>query len=178
MDNSSFHAGQFSQFSFTLVALFVRKTGCSVRYLDATIKAAIRVWNRVEEYTLSIPFRSNGRYYWRSGWAIFAGRSSLGVGRHTAAEQAVSGAFHSRRVRGGSVRQICRAISRKGNSTTSEGGCLSNWIRIHRDRGCRRRGSATEQSQTPSEGAPTGASLDWRLSPDDKSETVKNNLKR
>ncbi len=55
MDNSSFHAGQFSQFSFTLVALFVRKTGCSVRYLDATIKAAIRVWNRVEEYTLSIP---------------------------------------------------------------------------------------------------------------------------
>ena len=146
----------------------MRKTWCSVRYLDATIKAAIRVWNRVEEYTLCIPFRSNGRYYWRSGWAIFAGRSSLGVGRHTAAEQAVSGAFHSRR----------RAISRKGNSTTSEGGWLSNWIRIHRDRGCRRRGSATEQSQAPSQGAPTGASLDWRLSPDDKSETVKNNLKR
>ena len=41
----------------------MRKTWCSVRHLDATIKAAIRVWNRVEEYTLSIPFRSNGRYY-------------------------------------------------------------------------------------------------------------------
>ena len=79
------------------------------------IKAAIRVWNRVVENTLSIPFRSNGRFYWRSGWAIFAGRSSLP--RHTAAEQAVLGAFHSRRVRGGSVRQI----SRKGNLTTSEG---------------------------------------------------------
>ena len=100
--------------------VFMRKTWCSVRHLDATITAAIRVWKWVLEYTLSIPFRSNVRFYWRSGWPIFAGRSSL-------RQPAVLGAFHCRRVRGRSVRQICRTIARKSSSTTSEGRCLSGF---------------------------------------------------
>ena len=57
-----------------------------------------------------------------------AGQYSPGAVLSDNTQQAVLGlgAFHCRRVRGRSVRQICRTIARKTSSTTSEGRCLSN----------------------------------------------------
>ena len=43
---TSFHAEQ-SLFSLSVV-LFMRKQWCSVRHLDATIQAAMRVWKGVQ----------------------------------------------------------------------------------------------------------------------------------